>query len=401
MTATVPWQATAIPARMRRYLALDDFEMEARRRLPRMIYGFIAGGAETNTALRNNRDSFDHIGLLPRALRNVAERSAKVTLFGQDYDAPFGIAPMGAAAVCAYRGDLALARAALARRVPMIVSASSLITLEDIRAVSPLTWFQAYLPGDADRIVPALTRLAAAGYETLVITTDVPVAANRENNVRNGFQMPIRLTPRTVWDTASHPGWLLGTLLQTFLRHGVPHFENVDATRGPPLFSRNLAHNVAMRDRLSWEHIALMRRIWKGPLLLKGILAPEDVKLAREHGVDGLIVSNHGGRQLDHAASSLEMLPEIVEQAGPMTVMIDGGIRRGTDVLKALALGARFVFVGRPFLFSAVVGGEAGVARAIALLIEEIERDMGLLGIASLSEATPAMLRRRPMQLHG
>jgi L-lactate dehydrogenase (cytochrome) len=399
MTATVFRKKTVSASRkMQRYLALDDFESAARRRLPRMIYGFIAGAAETNAALENNRRSFERIAFRPRVLTNVADRSTKVTLFGKDYAAPFGIAPMGAAALCAYRGDLSLAQAAADSRIPMILSASSLIRLEEIHDAAPTAWYQAYLPGDADRIVPALNRVAAAGFETLVVTTDVPVPANRENNVRNGFQLPIVLTPQVVWDTASHPQWFVGTLLQTLLRHGMPHFENMEATRGPPVFSSNLARNAGMRDQLSWEHIALMRRLWKGPMLLKGLLSKDDAKLAREYGVDGLIVSNHGGRQLDCAAAPLDVLPEISEQAGDMTVMIDSGIRRGTDVLKALALGARFVFIGRPFLFAAVAGGEAGVRRAIDLLAEEIDRDMALLGITSLAEMTSSLLHRTSWQ---
>jgi len=306
---------------------------------------------------------------------------------------------MGAAALCAYRGDLALARAAAASEIPLVVSASSLIQLEEIREAAPTAWYQAYWPGDTERIEPALKRVAAAGFETLVVTTDVPLPANRENNVRNGFQLPIVLTPRVVWDTASHPQWLLRTLAQTLLRHGMPHFENMEATRGPPVFSSNLTRNASMRDQLSWEHVDFMRRLWKGTLLLKGILSKDDAKLAREHGVDGLIVSNHGGRQLDCAVAPLEVLPDILEQAGGMAVMIDGGIRRGTDVLKALALGARFVFVGRPFLYAAVAAGEAGVRRAIALLAEEIDRDMGLLGITSLAGMTSALLHRTSGQL--
>jgi L-lactate dehydrogenase (cytochrome) len=384
---------------MQRYLALEDFEPEARRRLPRMIYGFIAGAAETNAGLQNNRKSFEQIGFRPRMLTNVSSRSTKATLFGKDYAAPFGIAPMGAAALCAYRGDLALARAAAASQIPMVVSAASLIRLEEIHDAAPAAWYQAYWPGDVDRIAPALKRIATAGFETLVVTTDVPLPANRENNVRNGFQLPIVLTPQVVWDTASHPQWFLRTLLQTLVRHGMPHFENMEATRGPPVFSSNLTRNASMRDQLSWEHVAFMRRLWKGPLLLKGILSKDDAKLAHEHGVDGLIVSNHGGRQLDCAAAPLEVLPEILDQASEMTIMIDGGIRRGTDVLKALALGARFVFVGRPFLYAAVAGGEAGVRRAIALLAEEIDRDMGLLGITSLAGMTSGLLHRTSGQL--
>jgi len=395
MTASVVRKKTvSLSKKMQRYRALEDFEHEARRRLPRMLYGFISGVAETNAALQNNRKSFEQIAFRPRVLTNVSSRSTRATLFGKDYAAPFGIAPMGASALCAFRGDLVLARAAAASQIPMIMSASSLIRLEEIREAAPAAWYQAYWPGDVDRIAPALKRVAAAGFETLVVTTDVPLPANRENNVRNGFQLPIALTPQVVWDIASHPGWLLRTLLQTLMRHGMPHFENMEATRGPPVFSSNLARNASMRDQLSWEHIAFIRRLWKGPLLLKGILSRDDAKLARECGVDGLIVSNHGGRQLDCAAAPLDVLPEIVDQAGGMTVMIDGSIRRGTDVLKALALGARFVFVGRPFLFAAVAGGEDGVRRAIALLAEEVDRDMGLLGITSLAGMTADLLYR-------
>jgi L-lactate dehydrogenase (cytochrome) len=380
---------------MQRYLALEDFEREARRCLPRMIFGFISGAAETNAALRNNYASFDEIAFIPRVLRNVSERSTRTTILGKEYSAPFGIAPMGAAALCGYRGDLELARASANSSIPMVVSASSLIRLEEIHDAAPGAWFQAYLPGDPGRIAPALERIAAAGFETLVVTTDVPLPANRENNVRNGFQLPILLTPQVVWDTATHPGWLIRTLLQTLLRHGMPHFENMEATRGPPVFSRALTRNTSMRDQLSWEHIALMRRLWQGPMLLKGILSKEDVALAREHGAEGVILSNHGGRQLDYAAAPLNVLPQIVDQAGEMTVIVDGGIRRGTDVLKALAMGAHFVLVGRPFLYAVSVGGEAAVRHAIKLLTEELDRDMGLLGLTSIADLNFDLLHRR------
>jgi L-lactate dehydrogenase (cytochrome) len=394
MTAIAVRAEKARSARAHRFLSLDDFEHAARRRLPRMIHGFISGAAETNSALRNNRASFDRFDFVPRVLRNVAGRETGVTLFGQHYAAPFGIAPMGAAALCAFRADLVLARAAAGQRVPMIVSAASLIRLEEIRAASPITWYQAYLPGDPERITPTLDRVAAAGFETLVVTTDLPLPANRENNVRNGFQLPIVLTPQVVWDTVSHPHWFLRTFLRTLAGPGMPHFENMEATRGPPVLSRKLTRNAVRRDELNWQHVALMRRRWKGPMLLKGILSRDDAKLAREHGIDGIIVSNHGGRQLDYAAPPLAVLPEIVEQAKDMVVVMDGGIRRGTDVLKALALGARFVFIGRPFLYAAVAAGEAGVQRAIELMIEEISRDMGLLGITEVAQMSTELLRR-------
>lgn len=380
--------------KLSRYLSLADFETAARRHLPRMLYGFVAGAAENNAALHANDASFREYGLVPRVLRDVSSRSQTTTLLGRPYAAPFGIAPMGAASICAYRSDIVMARAAAAARIPMILSASSLIPLEDVRAAAPIDWYQAYQPGDAGRIEALVDRVMAASYDTFVLTADVPVAANRENNVRNGFSVPIRPSPALAWQVLSHPAWLTGTFLKTIFRHGLPHFENMDAARGAPIVSRNLDRAVGNRDQLSWEHVALIRRRWPGKLVVKGILAVEDARIAKDHGVDGIIVSNHGGRQLDSAAAPLRVLPRIVAADTGMSIMLDGGIRRGTDVLKALALGADFVFVGRPFLFAAAVGGERGVRLAIDLLCSEISRDMALLGLRDLSEIGPDHLHR-------
>ena len=278
--------------------------------------------------------------------------------------------------------------------VPMILSAASLITLEDVSRENPAAWYQAYLAGDASRIEPLVDRVAAAGFDTFVVTADVPVPPNRENNIRNGFQTPIKITPQVAWDIATHPHWLFGIFARTLINHGMPHFENMDAMRGPPVLSKNLMRNIGARDQLAWKHVELIRKRWKGKLVVKGLIAPEDARIARESGVDGVMVSNHGGRQLDYTFSALRTLPEIAAEAGGMTVMVDGGIRRGTDVIKALALGAHFVFVGRPFLYAAVAGGEAGVQRAITLLHDEIGRDLALLGIRSLGEITPDLVRR-------
>ena len=384
MTAVPETEASAWPERMRRrHLCLDDFERAARRRLPAMLYGFIKEGAERNASVHGNRAAFDAVDFVPRVLGDTSGRSTVTTLFGRDYAQPFGIAPMGACAFAAYRGDLALARAAAGAGVPMIVSAASLIRLEDIRAACPLAWFQAYLPGEQERIEPMVARVAAAGFETLVLTVDIPVPANREHNTRNGFATPLRPTPRLAWQGVTRPRWLLGTLLRTLAQHGMPHFENMDATRGPPFLSRNATRALGRRDALSWDDVALIRRRWPGRFILKGILSPLDARLAREHGVDGVVVSNHGGRQLDGAVAPLRVLPAIRAEAGTMAVLLDGGIRRGTDVLKALALGADFVLLGRPFLYAAALGGEAGVRHAIAVLGEEIGRNMALLGVTS------------------
>jgi L-lactate dehydrogenase (cytochrome) len=391
---TVQRPESTAPRALRRYLSLDDFEATARRRLPRFLYGYIAGATETDSALRDNRRAFDEYGFVPRVLQDVSDREQTTKLFGKTYSAPFGIPPMGSAALCAYRGDIVLARAAAAMNLPMILSASSLITLEDVQRENPAAWYQAYLAGDAARIEPLVDRVAAAGYDTFVVTADVPVAPNRENNVRNGFQVPLAITPRVAWDTITHPDWLLGTWARTVINHGMPHFENMDAGRGPPVLSKNLMRNIGKRDQLAWKHIELIRRRWKGKLVIKGLISAADAHIARESGVDGVIVSNHGGRQLDCTVSSLRTLPEISAEANGMTVMLDGGIRRGTDVLKALALGAHFVFIGRPLLFAAVAAGEAGVRRALTLLRDEVDRDMALLGVRSISEISSDLIRR-------
>jgi len=367
------------PRILRRMLALDDFEDAARRIIPRPIFGYASGGAETNASLRANRAVWDEFAFVPKTLVDTTARTQTTTLFGHTYDSPFGIAPMGGTAMAAYQGDVVLARAAAAANIPMIVSGASLTPLEEVRQAGPTAWFQAYLPGDDGPITQLVQRVARAGYDTLVLTVDVQVTANRENNVRNGFHTPFRPSLRLAWDGMIRPRWLFGMFLRTLWLHGMPHFENMG--RRIPLISRTAEREPGRRDKLSWQHLELMRRLWKGRLVVKGILDKDDARIARESGVDGIIVSNHGGRQLDGAVSPLRVLPEIAAQAGEMIVMMDSGVRRGTDVLKALALGARFVFVGRPFLYAAAIAGEPGVTHAIKLLRDEIDRDMALLGI--------------------
>ena len=367
------------PRILRRMLALDDFEDAARRIIPRPIFGYASGGAETNASLRANRAVWDEFAFVPKTLVDTTARTQTTTLFGHTYDSPFGIAPMGGTAMAAYQGDVVLARAAAAANIPMIVSGASLTPLEEVRQAGPTAWFQAYLPGDDGPITQLVQRVARAGYDTLVLTVDVQVTANRENNVRNGFHTPFRPSLRLAWDGMIRLRWLFGMFLRTLWLHGMPHFENMG--RRIPLISRTAEREPGRRDKLSWQHLELMRRLWKGRLVVKGILDKDDARIARESGVDGIIVSNHGGRQLDDAVSPLRVLPEIAAQAGEMIVMMDSGVRRGTDVLKALALGARFVFVGRPFLYAAAIAGEPGVTHAIKLLRDEIDRDMALLGI--------------------
>ena len=380
--------------RLARILSLEDFETAARRHLPRPVYGYLAGAAEDNQSFRENRRAFADYWFVPRVLVDISRRSQEVSLFGRRYAAPFGIAPLGLTALSAYRGDLALARAAARGNIPMILSGASLIPLEEVIRVNPEAWFQAYLPGVTGEITALVRRVEAAGFATLVITVDIPVAANRENNIRAGFTTPLRPSPRLALDGISHPRWLFGTFLRTLLAHGLPHFENLYAGRGVPIVSGRAELDISGRVYLNWEHVALIRRIWRGRLVVKGILHPDDAIRAREAGADGIIVSNHGGRQLDGAIPPLRVLPDIVTACPGFPVMVDSGFRRGSDVLKALALGASHVFVGRPLGFAAACEGEAGVLHAVDLLRQEVSRNMGMLGVNGIEELDTGLLRR-------
>jgi len=371
---------------LRQVLCLDDFEAAARRHLPAPVFAYVSGGVERNHSLRANERAFERHEFVTRVLVDTSRRSTATSLFGKSWAAPFGIAPMGICALSAYRGDLVLAQAAARENVPMVMSGSSLIRMEEVVQANPDAWFQAYVPGATADIVALIERVKASGFGTLVVTLDASIAANRENNIRAGFSTPLRPSLRLAWEGVTHPRWLLGTFLKTLVRHGMPHFENNHARRGAPILSKNVLRDFSDRGHLSWEHLRMIRGMWPGKLVIKGILDLRDARMAVEHGADGIIVSNHGGRQLDGTVSPLRVLPGIVQACPEVPVMIDSGFRRGTDVLKALALGAKFVFVGRPFNYAAAIGGEAGVRKAIGLLRDEVSRDMAMLGVSSVRE---------------
>ncbi|GAA0527491.1 alpha-hydroxy acid oxidase [Pigmentiphaga daeguensis] len=386
-------RTTGLPARIRHVLNLDDFERAAARYLPRPLREYVLGAAEDNRSLAANRAAFRRHEFVTQVLADVSRRSTQTTLLGQAYRVPFGIAPVGISALLAYQGDLAMALAARQEGACMIMSGSSLMRLEEIHEQAPGTWFQAYLPGDPIRRAALVERVGRAGYETLVVTVDIPVWANRENNIRAGFSLPLRPTPRLAWEGVTHPGWLVRTLLRTLATRGMPHFENSFAERGAPAFSAKAVRDTTGRDHLTWDDIAAIRRQWRGNLVVKGILSVEDARRALAIGAEGIIVSNHGGRQLDGAAAPLRVLPAIADAVGQrLAVMMDGGIRRGGDVLIALSLGARYVFAGRPFICAAAVGGQAGVAHAIQLLQAEVDRNMAMLGASRLDELGPHCL---------
>jgi len=386
--------APPVPPNLAKFLSLNDFEVAARKHLPKMLHGYMAGGVETDWSLEDNRRAFAEWGFVPRCLVDARARNTQATLFGKTYAAPFGIPPMGSSALMAYRGDLVLAQAARAKNIPMIMSASSLIKLEEVAKANPDAWYQAYLPGEPERIEPLVDRVIAAGFKTFVLTVDVQVSSNRENNIRNGYTIPLKPTFKLFWQGATHPRWAFGTWFRTLKNHGMPHFENMDAGRGPPILSRDLERAFGARDGLSWPHLELIRKRFPGKLLIKGVLHPDDIARAKAIGVDVFMVSNHGGRQLDGAVSGLRMLEAAVKVADGLPVIYDGGVRRGTDVLKAYALGAAFVFVGRPMLCAACLRGQPGVERAIDLLQEEIHRDLALIGVNTMAEVGPELLMR-------
>ncbi len=374
----------AAQAWARRVFSLDDFEGLARRRLPACVYGFAANGAEDGLTLAANRRAFGQVTLAPVALADVSDVRLDTRLFGQDFAAPVGVAPMGAATLFRHHADLALARAARGAGLPFVLSAASSVPLETVAAQAPGSWYQAYLPGDTARIDSLLARLRAAAFEVLVLTIDVPVSSNRDSDRRRGFEIPLRPTARLAMDGLLHPRWLVGTLGRLLASGEAPRLCNMAGDGpGPSLFAAPAPGARTGRDRFAWEHVAHIRRRWTGPLLLKGVLSAEMARRAQREGVDGVIVSNHGGRQLDGAPASLDALMRIREVVPDLTLGLDGGVRRGADVAKAMALGAAFVLAGRPFLYAATVGGEAGVAHGVSLLTSELRKVLALLGCTS------------------
>ena len=376
----------SVPRNLRRVMVLEDLDPLAHSFLPRLLWEFGSKGTEANLSREGNRRVFDEIWLRPRILKNVIGRTMEKALFGKSFDAPFGISPMGASAMFGFEAELNFARAARAANIPYVMSGSALIPMEKIAEAYPGVWFQAYVSAERDAIGELADRVWRAGIRHLVVTVDTPVPGNRRASLRAGFEYPIRPGLRIALDGLTHPRWLVGTFFRTLLATGVPHIENYGKERGIPIISRSAKRRILIRDALDWDDMKWLREKWQGKLLIKGVLSPEDTRIAAKIGLDGLFVSNHGGRQLDTAMPPLKALPEIAAEKGNMAILFDGGIRRGTDVVKALALGADFVFAGRPFLYAVALGEEAGVTHAINLLKEEVYRTIALLGCNNLDE---------------
>ena len=371
-----------------------DLRDQALRRVPKGLFEFVDRGTEDEVALRNNRAVFERIRFRPRTLVDVSGRNQEVTLFGHKHKMPIAIAPTGTAGLMWHEGEIALARAAREAGVPFTLATGSMTAMERVAdEAGGRLWFQLYMWPDKSMSHKLVERAKAAGYEALVVTVDGAVSGNREYNLRNGFTIPFSFTRKNITDVLVHPRWLLGVLARYVLTTGMPRYENYPSEIKYKVTARPMGRSQMRNDSLNWDDLKVLRRMWPGTLIVKGLAHPKDAILAAECGADGVVVSNHGGRNLDGAMAPLEALPEVVDAVGKrMTVFVDSGFRRGSDVVKALALGAHAVLIGRATLYGVAAGGEAGAARAIALFREEIDRVMALIGARSVAELGPEFL---------
>jgi L-lactate dehydrogenase (cytochrome)/(S)-mandelate dehydrogenase len=361
-------------------LSLDDLRLAARSYLPRVIFDYLEGGTDDEEALDENHRRLRAVKLRSRYLIDVSDRPQGVTLMGQAYASPFGISPMGMLSMVRADGDLLLAKVAAASGIPFILSGACNVSTERIGrgAPGPGNWLQYYPCKDLAIERDLLARAEAAGFSTLVVTVDVPVLSKRERNIRSGWVRPYKPTPAVVLESLRHLPWVA-----RYLKNGLPVMENFQPYAPAGTGARDLTSFYASQVPTvqHWPMIARLRELWKGKLVLKGILAGEDAVLAAQAGADGVIVSNHGGRQLDRGVAAIDALPGVVAAAGDkLAVMFDSGIRRGSDIVVALALGAKFCFIGRGAAYGLAASGEAGAQRAVDILKGELHLALGQIG---------------------
>ena len=372
--------------------SIEDLRVLAKKRLPRAVFDFFDGGAEDEVTLRGNRAAFERVRLLPRVLVNVSAVDLKTEIFGKTANLPLGIAPTGGISAGRAGAELALARAAKAFGVPFTLATPAAFTIERVaEEVGGRLWFQLYAVRDHEFREKLVLRAKNAGYEAMLVTVDLPVSGKRERDPRNGFVTPYKPNWRNSRDVLFKPAWLL-----EILRHGLPGMANFEGYRFTTPEGTDIATAVGreMDAGLDWEALKRLRELWPRKLLLKGVERPDDAERAAALGCDGVVVSNHGGRQLDGALPTLEALPSIANAVGKkMTVLLDGGVRRGVDILKARALGAQAVLVGRATLFGVMAGGEAGARHALEILTSELERSMKLCGARTVAEISPDLVQ--------
>lgn len=375
---------------------IADLRELARKRLPKGVFEFFDRGNGDEVALANNRAAFERFKLNPRMLVDTSRRSLAITLFGKQQKMPIVVGPTGSAGLAWYEGEIALARAARAAGIPYTLATGSMTSLERVAAeAGGNLWFQVYMWPDRAASHALIERARATGYEALVVTVDTPVTPGREYNLRNGMTVPFRFTRRNVTHVLMRPRWLAGVLLRYLLTTGMPRYENYPTTMKARITAAPMGRSMVVTDTLTWEDLRELRRRWPHALMVKGILRADDARLAADCGVDGVIVSNHGGRAVDSTRAPIEVLPEVVDALGSrITVLVDSGFRRGSDVVKALALGAKAVLIGRATLYGTAVAGEAGAARAIEMYRDEVDRLLALIGCPDVNALDASYLAR-------
>ncbi len=381
----------------RRAFNVSDFRALAAKRLPKSLFEFVDRGSEDDVALESNRAAFARVKFMPKVLVDISARSLSTELFGVPLSMPLAISPTGSAGLLWQNGELALARAAAAAGVPFTLATGSLTSIEQVAAeAGGRLWFQLYMWKRKELSYELVKRAEQAGIEALVLTVDAPIPSNREYNQRNGFVLPFRLNRHNIPGLLARPGWLAGVMGRYIASGRLPRFENYPEELSGSILARRKIDWLSMRpDSLNWDDVKELRQRWPRKLLIKGILRPDDAERALQCGADGVVVSNHGGRMLDGAIASLDALAAICAQVRARApVLFDGGILRGSDVIKALALGASCVMVGRATLYGTAVDGQEGAARILRILADEMLTTMGLLGCPRIADISADCLQR-------
>jgi L-lactate dehydrogenase (cytochrome) len=369
---------------MNKYPGIEDLEKKAEKRMPFVAWEYLQSGTGYEDATRRNRQKFSEITLRPRFMRGNLQIDTSTQLFGHTYQAPFGVAPVGLTGLMWPKIELYLARMARAYGIPYSLSTVATQIPEDVGPlVGDMGWFQLYPPKDPELRASLLDRVSRAGFHTLIVTADVPMPSRRERTKRAGLSMPPKISPKLIWQGMKNPAWSLATL-----RNGLPRLKTVETySEMKDMAAVGEFVRFKFRGDLSWEYIKEVRDLWKGPVILKGLLHPQDVEQAIGVGVDGIGVSNHGGRQFDGAPAAIEVLPEIVKTVnGRASVIFDSGIRSGLDIVRALALGADFVLMGRPFVYGVGALGQYGADHTTEIFLDDLKNNMAQLGVETIDQ---------------
>jgi len=374
--------------RLDRAASIDDLRRRAKRRIPRFAFDLVDGGAESERNLRRNVEAFEEVLLTPRYMTDVSQIDTRATLFGQSFDAPFGMAPIGMLNAFWPEADLILARLCARENIPYVASSAASTTLERLaEAAEGRGWFQLYVSADSSVTEGLVARAEAADYRVMMVTADVPAAGKRDRDIRNQLAVPFRITPEVLIQLLANPGWSLASL-----RHGKPSIANY-ANLLKSATSYADVQKTLITPGFTWDDLRRLRDRWPGRLLVKGILHPDDALRCAEIGCDGIVVSNHGGRQVAFGPPTIEVLPGIADAlGGRIKVILDSGVRRGADILRAKALGADFALAGRALAFGVGAGGSDGAKRAMEILKLELVRALGQLGASSFDSVGPSAL---------